>query len=85
MSAITFLSSKSACSLGPEPPMAKPEGPAMHSKKRLEKALVLFLSRSIKYHHVVPLLHVFLCLEAEIRLVPSARFWNGEIYQTHLQ
>ena len=48
MSVITFLSSKSACSLGLEPPLAKPEGPTIHAKKRLEKALVLFLKRSIE-------------------------------------
>ena len=48
MSAVTFLSSRSACSLGLEPPLAKPEGPTIHAKKRLEKALVLFSNRSIK-------------------------------------
>ena len=48
MSAISFPSSRSAFSLRLEPPPAKPEGSTMHSKKRPEKALVLFLNTSIE-------------------------------------
>ena len=31
-----------------EPPLAKPVGSTTHTKKRLEKAFVLFLNKSIK-------------------------------------
>ena len=38
----------SAFSLRLEPPLAKPIGSTTHTNKRLEKAFVLFLNKSIK-------------------------------------
>ena len=48
MNAFPVPVSGSAFSLRLEPPLAKPVGSTTHTKKRLEKAFVLFLNKSIK-------------------------------------
>ena len=42
MSAVTFLSSKSACGLGLEPPMAKPAAAVAAAAKSLQSCLTLY-------------------------------------------
>ena len=48
MNAFLVPISGSAFSLRLEPPLAKPVGFATHTKKRLEKAFVLFMNKSMK-------------------------------------
>ena len=48
MNAFPIPVSGSAFILRLEPPLAKPVGSTTHTKKRLEKAFVLFLNKGIK-------------------------------------
>ena len=48
MNAFPVPVSGSAFSLSLEPPLAKPVGSTTYTKKRLEKAFVLFLNKSIR-------------------------------------
>ena len=57
MTAFPVPVSGSAFILRLEPPLAKPVGSTTHTKKRLEKAFVLFLNKSIKQMVDIPVMY----------------------------